>query len=291
MIRRLIRTVAILAILLLFAASAGFWSLATMLTKPHSEAVLLPNDLKLEPVELVTADAISLASSYLAPTKAGTGCVLLLHGNGGNRAQFVQQLRLLQKNGYGALAIDFRGQGESGGTMTTAGGFERLDADAGFAALKQRCPNRKIGVYGFSLGGASALFGSAAAQADALVLDAVYQDIQKAIYVRLKKTFGSRGAGIATRPLLWALEIKTGLRMDDMDNVRAAARVYAPTLLLIGGSDYAAPESQMRAIGKALHSRDVRYVLVPHSSHGANAAMLGKSYDPLLLDFFERNLR
>ena len=288
--RRLILMMATTLALLFFAFCALLWWMASALTVPRHQVVQLADDLKVVQLSFRAADSTKLAGSYLAPSKANTGCVLLLHGNGGSRAQFVQQLRILQGAGFGALAIDFRGHGESGGTMTTAGGYEKLDADAAFDVLKQRCPNRKIGIYGFSLGGASALLGSAASRADAIILDAVYQDIHKAIFVRLNNALGSIGARIVTWPLLRMLELKTGLRMDDMDNAKAAARIRAPALLLIGGADWAAPENQMKAIGSALKSTDISYIVVPHALHGANAAMLGKAYPPLLLGFFERTL-
>jgi uncharacterized protein len=261
------------------------WWMAGVLTQPRASSVDMPTKLGAETISLKSADGLLIKGSFLPPRKLQSRCILFLHGNGGNRSQFRSQLSFLKAHGHGALAIDFRAHGESGGKLATAGGFEFQDADVAFDALKQRCGDRKIFVYGLSLGGAAALQGKAATKADGVILDAVYQDIEKAISVRLDHMLGLTGGKIFTPLLMQMLEWRTGIDRQKMDNVKAAQKVTAPMLLLIGGDDWQAPESQMMAIAKASHSKSVRTVVVPNAVHGANAHMLGKDYAPLILSF------
>ncbi len=268
--------------------TASCWWLAGVLTKPRPAPVSMPARLALQTVTLQTSDGIRIAGSYLPPRNAQAGCMLLLHGNGRNRSQFISQLAMLQSAGHGALAIDFRGHGQSGGKLATAGGFEALDANVAFDALKLHCGARKIVIYGFSLGGAAALQGYAAAKADGLILDAVYQNITLAVAVRLQYAFGEFPARLLTPILLEMLKLRTGLDPEKMDNAMHARRVMSPMLMLAGAADWQAPTSQMAAIASASSSKSVQTILVPQSTHGGNAHYLGSRYQPLLLEFLSQ---
>jgi uncharacterized protein len=288
------RLAQVLAAMMFFGAAlllAACWWLSGVLTQPRPSSVLVPTELALQSLSFKSSDNIDISASYLPPQNASTTCILFLHGNGGSRLQFVSQLRMLKEAGFGALAIDFRGHGQSKGKLTTAGGYEARDADAAFDVLLHRCGPRKIIVYGFSLGGAAALQGKVAANADGLVLDAVYQNIEMAISVRLEHLLGRTSGKLLTPVILKMLEIRTGLVTSNMDNVRHAKSVTAPMLMLIGGADWQAPESQMRAIAKASQSKSIKTIVVPGSPHGANAHYLGNRYKPVLLTFIDNVIK
>lgn len=103
------------------------------------------------------------------------GALLLLHGNGGNLAHYLDYLPLLSGAGYDVLAIDYQGYGASQGPARV----RSLPGDvaAGLAWLRARpdVPRDRIGIYGVSLGTALAI---SAARRDghirALVLEGGY---------------------------------------------------------------------------------------------------------------------
>jgi pimeloyl-ACP methyl ester carboxylesterase len=101
----------------------------------------------------------TLATGSVSPPQA---VVLLLHGWTGNRDElgnmFKRTAAQLAEQNIASLRIDFRGEGERNAHRLTSTFATRIaDAEAGLSFLQQRYPNTKIGVLGFSLGGATAL--------------------------------------------------------------------------------------------------------------------------------------
>ena len=70
-------------------------------------------------ITLNTEDGVSLAGWY-APPVNGTA-IILIHGAGGSREDVRGYAEMLTRHGYGVLAIDLRGHGESTGTSNRFG--------------------------------------------------------------------------------------------------------------------------------------------------------------------------
>jgi pimeloyl-ACP methyl ester carboxylesterase len=103
------------------------------------------------------SDGVTLRGWYV-PSRNGAA-VIALHGTGGNRNGVAAHARLLARHGYGVLALDLRGHGESGGRSTSIPWRLDDDLDAALAWLSRRAdvdPGR-IGALGVSLGGEVAL--------------------------------------------------------------------------------------------------------------------------------------
>ena len=88
--------------------------------------------------------------------------VLLLHGWTGKMDEVGDMYKRLahQLGGIGvaSLRINFRGEGERNGHRLTSTFATRIeDAEAALAKVQSTFPNGKVGVVGFSLGGATAL--------------------------------------------------------------------------------------------------------------------------------------
>lgn len=88
--------------------------------------------------------------------------VLLLHGWDGSMDEVGDMYKRLAGElgnaGIASLRIDFRGEGERNGHRLTSTFATRIaDAEAALAMVQEKFPEAKIGVVGFSLGGATAL--------------------------------------------------------------------------------------------------------------------------------------
>lgn len=108
-------------------------------------------------VEMVSTDGEHLAGWYL-PSRNGAA-VVLRHGAGSTTTDVVQHARVLNDAGYGVLATDARGHGESGGRGMDLGWYGELDVQAAVDYLASRPdvdPGR-IGVVGLSMGGEEAI--------------------------------------------------------------------------------------------------------------------------------------
>ncbi|PYO27831.1 MAG: hypothetical protein DMD73_07830 [Gemmatimonadetes bacterium] len=123
-----------------------------------------------EKVELISGDGTKLVGWYLNPKVDGTSTnlprppqppqpasgLLWFYGNGENIAAIWPIVREFQPPGTAVLVVDYPGYGGSGGRATEAGLYGA--ADAAYAALVARpgVDQRRIYVYGRSLGSAAA---------------------------------------------------------------------------------------------------------------------------------------
>ncbi|HSD81819.1 MAG TPA: alpha/beta fold hydrolase [Solirubrobacteraceae bacterium] len=103
-------------------------------------------------VRVPMADGTTLAAWYV-PSRNGAG-VLLVHGSGGSRARVADRAAMLARHGYGVLALDLPGNGESDGRSNGLGYNAQPAIDAAVAYLARRPgvePGRIAG-FGVSLG-------------------------------------------------------------------------------------------------------------------------------------------
>jgi dipeptidyl aminopeptidase/acylaminoacyl peptidase len=136
----------------LVAGLAGFWLAAR---PPRLMISLRPRDYKLSAEEVViTADDGIRLSAWFIP-RAGAPGLILLHGYPAEKADLLPLAAALHRD-FAVLLVDLRYFGGSGGHMTTLGLRERSDLRRAVDFLIGRGISR-VGVFGFSLGGAVAL--------------------------------------------------------------------------------------------------------------------------------------
>jgi pimeloyl-ACP methyl ester carboxylesterase len=105
-----------------------------------------------EEVTVETADGRDLAAWWV-PSRNGAA-VLVDHGSGGSRERVVRHIEMLARHGYGVLALDLPGNGESEGHPNGLGDNAQPAVAAALNWLERRDgvqPDRLAG-YGLSLG-------------------------------------------------------------------------------------------------------------------------------------------
>lgn len=147
-LRILLRTVGILILLVYVAVPVGFGIYSTR-RFPH-EVGDAPQGF--EAVSLTTADGV-LLSAWYAPPENGAA-IVLLHGATSNRGAIRGYAEVLQREGFGVLALDLRGHGESGGDGANSFGWSgSADVGAAVEYLSEQESVTRIGALGLSLGG------------------------------------------------------------------------------------------------------------------------------------------
>jgi len=126
-----------------------------------------------EEVRLPTADGVELAAWWV-PSPNGAA-VVLRHGAGSTRDDVLAQLAVLARAGFGVLATDARGHGDSGGRAMDFGWYGDLDVDAALTWLSRRpgVDADRLGLVGLSMGGEEAVGMAADPRVRAVVAEGV----------------------------------------------------------------------------------------------------------------------
>jgi fermentation-respiration switch protein FrsA (DUF1100 family) len=208
-------------------AAVMFFMQRNLLYVPGSKTFEAPSAVGLdgfEPVTLSTKDDVQLKGWYSPPPHNPAPVFLYLHGNAGTLADRAERFSLFREEGFGVLAISWRGFGGSGGSPSEDGLLED-----GRTALKhlqaQGIGLERVVIFGESLGSGVAV--QLAAQADmrpaALVLDAPFTST--ADVARLRYGF-----------------LPVGLLMkDQFRSDLHAQKVTAPVMVLHGTADEVTP--------------------------------------------------
>ena len=68
---------------------------------------------EVKPVEIITADNVTLTGTFYVAPKAGSPAVAMLHMAGGQRGDWDTLARQLQAAGFSVLTLDLRGHGRT----------------------------------------------------------------------------------------------------------------------------------------------------------------------------------
>lgn len=154
-----IRVILYFSIFIVGFIGISLWS-AWLVTHPaRIESGFTPKNynLSFEEIFLTAKDGISIAGWFI-PAKVSPKqrpALVILHGYPAEKGDMLFIASALHPD-FNILLIDLRYFGKSGGSSTTLGTKERLDLETAIDFLKARGFAR-IGVFGFSLGGATAI--------------------------------------------------------------------------------------------------------------------------------------
>jgi pimeloyl-ACP methyl ester carboxylesterase len=135
--------------------------------------------LPVEAVSFRSADGLNLSGWFLEDPGSDAS-VVICHGSGANKSNFVEFMRVFRFQGYNCLIFDFRGHGDSEGHTCTFGLFEDADVRAAVDWLKTNRPERARHIYGLGSSMGAACLARAAAKDDrieAVVLDSCFASI------------------------------------------------------------------------------------------------------------------
>ncbi len=257
--RRVSRKGLAVAVVLLLGA-VGYVAAGSYLVSPAPAVVGPPPDgVGGRSVRFASRSGAELAA-WDVPGGCRCGVVVVLHGVRSNRGGVANRVRLFHEAGYAVVAVDQQAHGESGGDHVTFGHLERLDARSAVEYARRRYPGQSVAVVGTSLGGAAATLAGPDLGADAVVLEAVYADIESATRNRLRMRGGAVGASLA--PVLLAqLPLRTGADVADLRPVDHVGSLGVPVLVVAGTEDeHTTPADTRRLYAAAAEPKGLWWV-------------------------------
>lgn len=245
-----------------------------------------PGDLPLESVAFESQSG-SMVQAWYGYQNGSAATVVLVHPLRGDRRTMMSRARLLWDGGFSLLLIDLQGHGETKGENITFGYLEKHDVTAAARFAKATQPQHRIGIIGWSLGGAAAIL-ALPRDVDAMVLESVYPTIDKAVANRLRIRLGS--AGTLFSPLfLGQLNPRLGVNRSELRPVDAIASLGCPTLLLAGNEDAHTPAEESQEL--LHHAREPKeLVFFPGAEHVDLFAYDSQLYKQKVISFFTKHL-
>lgn len=226
-----------------------------------------PADLAMpyESHSIPAAGGIMLECWFL-PGGSDAPIVALFPGYAAGKSTLLGAAREFHRLGYPALLADFYGSGGSSGSGTTIGVQEAEDVAAVVAYSRRTWPERRLILYGFSMGGAAVLRALAihGVEAAGAIVEASFDSLRNTARNRFR-SMGLPASPFSELLMFWG-GVQNGFNPFAHNPVDYARSVRIPVLILHGGDDVRVPPDQARNVAAALgvYSTLIVYDGVPH---------------------------
>ncbi len=183
-----------------------------------------------EEIKLRTSDAFALVAWY-SPPVLDKPTIVYFHGNAGHIGDRSTKLAHFQKEGWGIMAVSYRGYGNSEGTPSETGLFEDARTGLNYIIKSRNIPVEKVALYGESLGsGVAVQMATEFPGLKAVILEAPYTSV------------ADRAA-----ELYPYIPARTLLK-DHFNSLEKIRNVKAPVMIIHGTEDLTIPVHHGQAI-------------------------------------------
>jgi fermentation-respiration switch protein FrsA (DUF1100 family) len=203
---------------------------------------------------VTTDDGIDL-TGWVMDRNGGSTAVVVFPGNAGNRADRLPLGRGLAGEGFAVILAEYRGYGGNEGSPTERG--LAADARAVMAWARVRFPDRRLILFGESLGAAVAVGLATETPVDGLVL--------RSPFTSLSRAASANYFGLPLGALLW----------DDYPTINRIAAIGGPVTVIAGSDDSIIPASQSREVFDAA-SNPFEWMLIPGADHNDAELSFGR---------------
>jgi uncharacterized protein len=281
-IAMIVRSILIVVVFLLVFSLWGFYS---SIRPPRIHSSVTPNHFKMvyEDLSFQTEDGLTLRGWFVPSANAAAKTLILLHGYPADKGNILPPLAFLHDD-FNLLFFDFRYLGQSEGRYSTAGAKEVDDLLAAVEFLNSRGIER-VGVWGFSMGGAVALMALEKAPAiKAVVSESSYANLGDMASRLFPIPLLNHAVGYLVR--LWG-KLFLGIDIDEVSPAEGVRNSTIPILVIHSTADHVIPFSHAQALQQAL-AENPRAEFWFHEDfvHG----QLSPEYQTRVREFFRKNL-
>lgn len=228
----------------------------------------------IEKIELTSSfDGHTIPADFIYSGDKGSNIIVMAHGLGGNRLTSYPIAKFFLESGYSVITYDQRSTNENTAEKTTFGYWEKYDLIDCINYAKDFSNGNKIGVWGESYGGATAIQAVAHenTQSDVafLILDCPVSNMSWMVEEEMKKM----DIGIPIEYLMWCgstvNKMQLGFSYDDVDCAKISKSITVPTLVINSKADTVTPYFMGKDIYDNLSSTEKELWTVQDSEHTA----------------------
>ncbi|MBS3096805.1 alpha/beta hydrolase [Candidatus Woesearchaeota archaeon] len=279
----------LIKILIFIALFLVLFSLFTFFMSIHPPKIITniePSDLGLEyeGITFKSADGIKL-SGWLIPNNKTKKTVIVMHGYPADKANLLGIAEFLTKD-FNVFLFDFRSFGKSEGSYTTAGYLEKNDIIGAINYLEKEKNLTKIGLYGFSLGGAVALMVNHE-NVKAIVTDSAYAKLSN-IVKHMYRIFFILKYPLAYLTKLYGI-LFLRINIDDASPVESIKNLEIPILLIHAEKDSQIPVKEAYLLHNA--NKKAELWIVKNAEHGMTHSVDTGKYEKRVIGFFEQSIK
>ncbi|ADI31682.1 alpha/beta hydrolase [Staphylothermus hellenicus] len=293
----LIIIVLLVVLFALLIIGLAFVAANKLVRPPRHKRSWTPKDLGYDYEDAVveTSDGLKLKGWFI--DRGSNTTILAIHGYTSSKwdeTYMKPVINILAKNGFNVAAFDFRAHGESGGETTTLGYLEVRDYMKIIDWLKKNKPDKseKIGVIGYSMGGAVTIMLSAMDNhVNAAVADSPYIDI-----VESGRRWINRMKGLLKHLLILGYPLivsiasrKMNVNIDDLRMYKYADKIKIPILIIAGEKDDLVSLEEIKKFYNELKKHNENAELwITESAHVRSIADKPEEYEKKVVGFFKR---
>lgn len=279
--------------------------LLLVLALPYLEATLFVNRFKMpnpwtprdligrdfEDVEFTTADHLQIRGWFL-PTRTGASdrTLLICHGLGANRSNFLPFVEVGNILDANVLLFDFRGHGDSEGHTVSAGYWEKLDVLTAVEYLRTKRPTqaRELYAVGISMGSAALIRAAAELNPplDALIIDSAFTNAVE-LTDSILRPFPSYVRPLITKPGIPLACLLAGCWIPDVRPIDVIARVRATLLIIHAEGDPMIASDHARRLYDAAVEPKTLWI-ADTQGHGSALILAGNEYRTMVKEWMAR---
>ena len=277
-------------ILLLVAALWAYVSSNLIMQIPRFPLEADPKKfgLEFEPFTVASEDGVRLVGWFVPAKRPSATTIFALHGWGANRGDALAHTFFLSEK-YNLVYFDFRNHGDSGDALNSLTCSEIGDfmSVVKYAKKNRAASVEKMAVFGFSMGAAVAIAGSAKIQdIRAVVAESPFSSFNETV-VRFARHFYGIPRFLIPFTLM-AVRRRLGFDPEDCAPLYCEDKLSPRPLFIIqGAADQRMPVTEGRGIYEtAREPKDIW--VVPDADHGEAFDKAGPEYQKRILDFYAK---
>ena len=227
---------------------------------------------------------IRVNNSSIKNTK---GTIILFHGHGSSKSGTIKEAEVFDSLGYNILLVDFRGHGNSDGTICSIGYNESKDVKAAYDYVESR-GEKNIILWGVSLGAATIIkaIKDYNIKPTKVIIEMPFASLHDAVKGRVR-TMGLPEQPISTLLCFWG-GVELGFNAFSHDPSEYARKVTCPVLLQWGLQDKRVSEPETKIIFANISSVQKQLVVYTTSGHVSLCKTENKKWITTVTDFLNR---